>query len=68
MAKWKIDGYTFSLNDDDLDINLDVDEQSGLVEVSISSQKGCNNIMYIKREVALIVALWLKDRVSKQNQ
>ena len=65
MAKWKVDGYTFNLNDDDLDINLDVDKQSGLVEISISDKKGCNNIMYIKRDVALVMVLWLKDRISK---
>lgn len=65
MAKYKIDGDTFNLNDEDLEINLDVDKQSGLVEIAISDKKGCNNIMYIKRDVALVMALWLKDRISK---
>ncbi|MDB8575375.1 hypothetical protein [Turicibacter sanguinis] len=65
MAKYKIDGDTFNLNDEDLEINLDVDKQSGLVEIDISDKKGCNNIMYIKRDVALVMALWLKDRISK---
>lgn len=65
MAKYKIDGNTFNLNDEDLEINLDIDEQSGLVEISISDPKGCHNIMYIKRDVALVMALWLKDRGLK---
>lgn len=40
MAKWKIDGYTFNLNDDDLDINFNIDAQSGLVEISTSDNNG----------------------------
>ena len=49
MAKWKIDGYTFNLNDDDLDINFDIDAQSGLVEISASDNNGYDNKIYIKR-------------------
>lgn len=65
MAKWKIDGYTFNLNDDDLDINFDIDAQSGLVEISTSDNNGYNNKIYINREIALCLVLWLKSRLSE---
>ncbi len=50
MDKFKIDGYTFSVGDDDLGINFDIDSQSGLVEISASDNNGYSNRMYIKRE------------------
>ena len=65
MAKWKIDGYTFNLNDDDLDINFDIDAQSGLVEISASDNNGYDNKIYIKREIALCLVLRLKSRLSE---
>lgn len=65
MAKWKIDGYAFNLNDDDLDINFDIDAQSGLVEISASDNNGYDNKIYIKREIALCLVLWLKSRLSE---
>lgn len=57
MAKYKIDGYTFCVGDDDLDINFDIDGQSGLVEISASDNNGYDNKIYIKRETALCLAL-----------
>lgn len=65
MTKWKINGYTFNLNDDDLDINFDVDSQSGLVEISASDNSGYSNRMYINREAAMVFALWLKSGLSE---
>ena len=65
MAKYKIDGYTFCVGDDDLDINFDIDGQSGLVEISASDNNGYDNKIYIKRETALSLALWLKSRLSE---
>ena len=65
MAKWKIDGYTFNLNDDDLDINFNIDAQSGLVEISTSDNNGYDNKIYINREIALCLVLWLKSRLSE---
>ena len=65
MAKYKIDGYTFCVGDEDLDVNFDVDAQSGLVEVSVSDNNGYDNKIYIKRETALCLALWLKSRLSE---
>ncbi len=65
MAKFEIDGYVFRINNDDLDINLDIDAQSGLVEVSVSDNNGYDNKIYIKRETAMLLALWLKSRLSE---
>ena len=65
MAKYKIDGYTFCVGDDDLDINFDIDAQSGLVEISASDKNGYDNKIYIKREIALCLVLWLKSRLSE---
>ncbi len=64
MDKFKIDGYTFSVGDDDLGINFDIDSQSGLVEISASDNNGYSNRMYIKRETAMFLAMWLKSRLS----
>lgn len=63
MAKYGIDGNTFYIGDDDLDINFDVDGQSGLVEISVSDNNGYDNRIYIKREIASCLALWLKSRL-----
>lgn len=63
MAKYAIDGYTFYVGDDGLDINFDIDAQSGLVEISVSDNNGYSNKMYIKRETAMFLALWLKSRL-----
>lgn len=65
MAKFEIDGYVFRINNDDLDISLDIDAQSGLVEVSVSDNNGYDNKIYIKRETAMFLALWLKSRLSE---
>lgn len=65
MAKFEIDGYVFRISDDDLDISLDIDAQSGLVEVSVSDNNGYDNKIYIKRETAMFLALWLKSRLSE---
>ena len=65
MAKYKIDGYTFCVGDDELDINFDIDEQSGLVEISASDSNGYNNRIYIKHETAIVLAMWLKSRLSE---
>ena len=65
VAKFEIDGYVFRINNDDLDINLDIDAQSGLVEVSVSDNNGYDNKIYIKRETAMLLALWLKSRLSE---
>ncbi len=65
MAKFEIDGYVFRINNDDLDISLDIDAQSGLVEVAVSDKNGYDNKIYIKRETAIFLALWLKSRLSE---
>lgn len=65
MAKFEIDGYVFRISNDDLDISLDIDAQSGLVEVSVSDNNGYDNKIYIKRETAMFLALWLKSRLSE---
>ena len=65
MAKYKIDGNTFCVGDDELEINFDIDEQSGLVEISASDSNGYNNRIYIKRETAMVLAMWLKSRLSE---
>lgn len=61
MIKYKLDGYTFCVGDDDLDVNFDVDAQSGLVEVSVSDNNGYNKKISIQREIAFCLALWLKS-------
>ncbi len=65
VAKFEIDGNTFCVGDDDLDINFDIDEQSGLVEISVSDNNGYSNRIYIKREPAIFLGLWLKSRLSE---
>lgn len=64
MAKYEIDGNTFYMGDEDLDINFDIDSQSGLVEILVTDDNGYNNKIYIKRETAMFLALWLKSRLS----
>lgn len=63
-VNWKLDGYTFCVGDDDLDINFDIDDQSGLVELSVSDNNGYSHRIYIKRDTAMILASWLKSRLS----
>lgn len=65
VTKYKIDGNTFCVGDDELDINFDIDEQSGLVEISAFDSNGYNNKIYIKRETAMVLAMWLKSRLSE---
>lgn len=65
VAKFEIDGNTFYVGDDDLEINFDIDGQSGLLEISASNNNGYNNRMYIKRETAMFLAMWLKSRLSE---
>lgn len=65
MAKFEIDGNTFHVGDDGLDIHFDIDVQSGLVEISASDNNGYDNKMYMKRETAMFLALWLKSRLSE---
>lgn len=64
MEGFKIDGYTLCISDGGSCINFDIDEQSGLVEVSVSDNDGHANTMYIKRDIATTLALWLKSRLS----
>ena len=63
MVGYEIDGYEFKLKDGDLCIDFEVDEQSGMVEIYVRDENG-NKCMYIKRETAMFLALWLKSRLS----
>lgn len=63
-AKYRIDGYKFDVFDKDLNICFDVDIRSGLVEITVDDNSGGTNTMYVKREVATVLSLWLKSRLS----
>ena len=63
MGGDKIDGYEFKLKDGDLNIDFEIDEQSGMVEICAKDKDG-SKYMYIKRETAMFLAIWMKSRLS----
>lgn len=65
MAKYAIDGYTFCVGDDELEIGFDVDKESGMVEISAVDQSGSSKRLYIKRDIAVALSLWLKSRLNE---
>lgn len=64
MTKFKIDGYTLCVGDDELEIGFDVDKQSGMVEISSTDQGGSSKSIYLNRDMALALCLWLKSRLT----
>ncbi len=65
MVKFKIDGYTLEIGDEDLNIYFDIDVQSGMLEISATDDGFYENRIYLKRETAMMLALWLKSRLSE---
>lgn len=64
VMKFEIDGYTFRVGDDELEIGFDVDKESGMVEISSTNQSGSSKSLYIKRDIAMTLSLWLKSRLT----
>ena len=63
MINWKIDGYNFKLSDSDLEVNINIDSKNGLMELLLIGKEGYINRMHINREVATVLAFWLKNRL-----
>ena len=63
MINWKIDGYNFKLSDSDLEVNINIDSKNGLMELLLIGNEGYINRMHISREVATVLAFWLKNRL-----
>lgn len=64
MTKCEISGDNFHLEDNEIDFEFEFDNETGMVEIYVGHEQG-SHTMYIKRETALALSLWMKDKVSK---
>ena len=62
MTKYEITGEIFHLEDEVIDVDFEFDDETGMVEIYIGHEQG-GYAMYVKREIALSLALWLKGKV-----
>ena len=64
MIKREVLGDNFHLEDDEMDVDFEFDNETGMVEIYVDDeQRSCT--MYVKREIALALALWMKERICK---
>lgn len=64
MTKCEVLGDNFHIEDEEMDIDFEFDNETGMVEIYIADEQR-SHTMYVKRENALSLALWMKERVSK---
>lgn len=64
MTKCEVLGDNFHLEDDEMDVDFEFDNETGMVEIYVADEQR-SRTMYVKREIALVLALWMKERVSR---
>ena len=64
MTKYEVLGDNFHLEDEEMGVDFEFDNETGMVEIYVADEQR-SYTMYVKREIALTLALWMKERVCK---